>query len=87
MDGLYRGERVALMTWYNSRINETIKPVAAIVSFVFFLLFTYGYLSNEEYDDEFTVTITYDCEEVLNFKNDYPDQAVKLCQQLQRRTK
>jgi nitrogen fixation-related uncharacterized protein len=49
---------------------------------LFALLFLWGLMSNDDYeDDEFSVTITYDCERVLTDRS-YPSEVLSECLEL-----
>lgn len=67
------------------RALEVMKPFAAIFGFIIMLSFFYGYFGQQEYDEEdsFTVTITYECTEVLVAKDEFPNQVYELCLELE----
>ena len=65
-----------------ARIASLTQPFLVVALGLFVLFFIYGWLSSEDYeDDEFTVTITYDCERVLNERN-YPSEVLNECLEL-----
>lgn len=65
-----------------NRILAVFQPVLTVLLAVFFLVFIYGWLSNDDYeDDDFTVTLTYDCRRVLSDR-DYPTEVLKECLEL-----
>lgn len=63
------------------RALEVMKPFAAIFGFIIMLSFFYGYFGQQEYDEEdsFSVTITYDCVEVLTSRTEFPAQVLDMC--------
>lgn len=65
-----------------NRILAVFQPVLTVLLAVFILVFIYGWLSNDDYeDDDFTVTLTYDCRRVLTDR-DYPTEVLKECLEL-----
>ena len=65
-----------------NRIASHIQPFLNVLLVVFIIVFIYGLLSNDDYeDDEFTVTITYDCKRVLTDR-DYPTEVLQECLEL-----
>ena len=65
-----------------NRILANMQPFMNVLLIIFILAFLYGWLSNEEYeDDDFTVTITYDCKRVLTDR-DYPTEVLQECLEL-----
>ena len=65
-----------------ARAASIAQPIVVMLLGFFVLLFIYGWLSSEDYDDdEFVVTITYDCERVLNERN-YPTEVLNECLEL-----
>ncbi len=65
-----------------SRAFSLVQPVMALLLGTFVLVFIWGWMSNDDYeDDEFSVTITYDCERVLNERN-YPAEVLAECLEL-----
>lgn len=64
------------------RISLMIQPFLNVLLGVFVIAFLYGWLSNDDYaDDDFSVTITYDCNRVLNERN-YPAEVLTECLEL-----
>ena len=64
------------------RLSSQIQPVLNVLLLVFVIVFIYGLLSNDDYeDDDFTVTITYDCKKVLTDR-DYPTEVLQECLEL-----
>jgi nitrogen fixation-related uncharacterized protein len=62
-----------------SRVSTLLQPVLVLMLGLFILLFLWGIMSHDDYeDDDFTVTITYDCERVLHDRN-YPGEVLKEC--------
>lgn len=65
-----------------NRILTKMQPFMNVLLIVFLITFLYGWLSNEDYeDDDFTVTITYDCKRVLTDR-DYPAEVLSECLEL-----
>ncbi len=65
-----------------SRAFSLVQPVMALLLGTFVLVFIWGWMSNDDYeDDEFSVTITYDCERVLNERN-FPTEVLTECLEL-----
>lgn len=63
-------------------ISSQFRPVLGVLLGVFILTFIYGFLSNDDYeDDDFTVTIIYDCKRVLTDR-DYPTEVLQECLEL-----
>ncbi len=59
-----------------------MQPVVVLLLGTFVLVFIWGWMSNDDYeDDEFSVTITYDCERVLNERN-FPTEVLTECLEL-----
>lgn len=67
-----------------NRLLEVIKPFVVLLGGVFILVFLYGLMREDEYEDsEFTVTITYDCNRVLTERN-YPSEVLGECLDLKK---
>lgn len=65
-----------------NRILTNMQPFMNVLLMIFVIVFLYGWLSNEDYDDnDFTVTITYDCKRVLTDR-DYPAEVLSECLEL-----
>ena len=65
-----------------NRILSLIQPVVNVLLVIFLIGLAYGWLSSDDYeDDEFTVTITYDCKKVLTDR-DYPTEVLQECLEL-----
>jgi hypothetical protein len=67
-----------------NRIADLLRPIMVVLVGLFVLGFLYSLVTNDYDSEEFTVTITYSCNQVLSKVNDYPDQVVDMCKQLQR---
>lgn len=64
------------------RASSLMQPVMVLLLGTFVLVFIWGWMSNDDYeDDEFSVTITYDCERVLNERN-FPTEVLTECLEL-----
>jgi len=65
-----------------NRLLAVLQPFINVLLVIFLLGFAYGLMSRDEYeDDEFTVTITYDCKQVLT-ERDYPTEVLQECLEL-----
>jgi hypothetical protein len=65
-----------------NRLLAVLQPFINVLLVIFLLGFAYGLMSRDEYeDDEFTVTITYDCKQVLTDR-DYPTEVLQECLEL-----
>ena len=65
-----------------NRLLTVFQPVLNVLLVVFLITLVYGWLSNDDYeDDDFTVTITYDCQRVLT-ERDYPTEVLQECLEL-----
>ena len=67
-----------------NRVADLLRPVMLVLVVMFVLALVYGIVTNDYDSEEFTVTVTYSCYNVLDKQNDYPDQVVDMCKQLQR---
>lgn len=65
-----------------SRMVSFMKPVLTILLIIFFIGFLVTWLSTDEEDDDFSVTITYDCARVLAERGD-PPEVIAECLELQ----
>lgn len=65
-----------------NRVLSLIQPFVNGLLIIFLIGLAYGWLSSDDYeDDEFTVTITYDCKKVLTDR-DYPTEVLQECLEL-----
>ena len=65
-----------------NRLAELIKPFLVLISVLFVLVFVYGVLTGDHDDNDFSVTVVYDCNTVLANKNDYSNSLVDTCERL-----
>jgi len=65
-----------------NRIVELIKPALIILMGVFFVGLIYSWITDNDYDDDFTVTITYECARVLANQRDYSVEVLQECLEL-----
>lgn len=64
------------------RASAFLQPILVILLGLFGITLVIGWLLSEEYeDDDFSVTITYSCERVLNERN-YPPEVLTECLEL-----
>lgn len=66
------------------RVGNIIMPIVGIAAFVFLVTFVYGVLSHDEFDDDDTVTITFNCSQVLSAEIQYPTFVVEQCRKLRK---
>ena len=65
-----------------NRLLSVLQPFINALLVIFLVSLAYGWLSKDEYeDDEFTVTLTYDCKQVL-LERDYPTEVLQECLEL-----
>ena len=65
-----------------NRISSLMQPFLNVLLVVFMIVFVYGWLSDDDYaDDDFSVTITYDCNRVLTERS-YPTEVLQECLEL-----
>lgn len=65
-----------------ARASALMQPVLVMIAGVFLIILVYGIASNDDYDDDdFSVTLTYDCNRVLNERN-YPAEVLQECLEL-----
>lgn len=72
-----------------ARILSFMRPMLEILAVLFLLGALYTWASREsegEEDDEFSVTITYDCEKVLKIR-EYPSEVISECLDLREEIK
>lgn len=60
---------------------QSILPVLFVLMIFFGL---YGYVSNSDYDEAFSVTFTFSCKSVLANQREYPEIVVQDCIKLSR---
>lgn len=62
-----------------NRLSAIMQPFVFILAGVFVVMLVYGFVSNDDYDnDDFTVTFTYDCNQVLTERN-YANEVLQEC--------
>jgi hypothetical protein len=67
-----------------NRTAELIKPILILTTIIFLLHLAYTIFIREDEDDDFSVTVTYNCKPVLENRNYYPGQVVDMCEELRR---
>lgn len=68
--------------WWIRKLTDTLQQVLPWL-FVFVLIVgIYGYMSNEDYNDQFSVTFTFSCKTVLANTYEYPRIVVDDCAKL-----
>jgi hypothetical protein len=65
-----------------NRASELAKPFLAIFIFLFIASFLYSAIYREDDDNDFTVTVTYDCNVVLANQPDYPAMVINTCERI-----
>jgi len=68
-------------------VTELLKPFMIIMGCLFLIVFVYGFFNNEEYEADDTVTITFNCTQVLSNQSNYPNFAIDECKELRRNAK
>ena len=62
-----------------NRIADILRPVLVVLGCIFILVLIWGWIVNDDdEDDEFTVTITYNCDRVITGR-DYPNEVLSQC--------
>ena len=62
-----------------ARATALLQPILVMCAGLFVIVVIYGIMTNVEYeDDDFTVTIVYDCNRVLTERN-YPGEVLQEC--------
>lgn len=70
-----------------SRTADLLKPFIVVLGIIFLLGLFYSWISDDGYeDDDFTITITYDCERVITGR-DYPNEVLAQCLDLRNEIK
>jgi hypothetical protein len=66
-------------------ITEILRPLIIVFGVIFLLMILYGFLANEEYGyDEDTVTVTFNCTQVLSDQTHYQDFIINECKELKK---
>jgi hypothetical protein len=66
-----------------SRASSFMVPVILVLIVLFIASNIYHYFTDDdEYDDEDSITVTFNCTQVLGSQNNYPDFVVQQCKQL-----
>ena len=66
-------------------INELLKPLIVVFGVIFLIMILYGFFTNEEYeDDDDTVTVTFNCTQVLSDQTHYQDFIVNECREIKK---
>lgn len=66
-----------------SRASSLMLPVIAVLVALFLVSNVYRYFTeDDEYDDEDSITVTFNCTQVLGSQNNYPEFVVQQCKQL-----
>jgi hypothetical protein len=66
-----------------SRASSLFVPVLIVLGVLFVISNLYNYFANDdEYDDEDTITVTFNCTQVLGSQNNYPEFVVQQCKQM-----
>lgn len=67
-----------------NRTFELIKPFLALVLVLFVIHLLYNFIMDDNDDNDFSITITYDCHAVLENRNYYSGQIIDMCEELRR---
>jgi hypothetical protein len=66
-----------------ARASSLVLPFMIIMAVIFLVSNIYHYFANDdEYDDDDTVTISFNCTQVLGSQDNYPEFVVQQCRQL-----
>lgn len=68
--------------WLIRKITDALQQVLPWMFGVVVIAGAYGYMSNEDYNDEFAVTFTFSCKTVLANTYEYPHIVVEECAKL-----
>ena len=63
-------------------MGSIIMPMILMMAFIFMVTFVYGIVNNKDYYDDDTVTITFNCSQVLNAEEQYPQFVVAQCRKI-----
>jgi hypothetical protein len=64
------------------RMGSIIMPMILMMAFIFMVTFVYGIVNNKDYYDDDTVTITFNCSQVLSAEEQYPQFVVAQCRKI-----
>jgi|LauGreDrversion4_2_1035121.scaffolds.fasta_scaffold3889945_1 hypothetical protein len=64
------------------RMGSIIMPMILVMAFIFMVTFVYGIVNNKDYYDDDTVTITFNCSQVLSAEEQYPQFVVAQCRKI-----
>jgi hypothetical protein len=70
-----------------NRILELVKPFVIIFLCIFAMVLIYGFFTNEDYDDEDTVTVTFSCSDVLGKPSNFPEYVINECRDIRANAK
>lgn len=68
--------------WFIRVATNYLQTTLPALFIIMILAATYGYLSNEDYNDSFSVTFTFSCKSVLTNPSEYPTSVIEECQKL-----
>lgn len=65
------------------RLASQMQPLLVVLVAIFVVVNVYGYVTSEDFgDDDDSVTITFNCTQVLGSQDAYPEFVVMQCKQL-----
>lgn len=73
--------------WILNKIVSALQDILPVLFVVVLIAGAYGYMSNEDYNDIDSVTVTYSCKSVRARPNDFPTMVASACFDLQKETK
>jgi hypothetical protein len=68
--------------WLIRVVTNYLQHILPALFVIMILSAAYGYMSNEDYNDSFSVTFTFSCKTVLTYPNDYPPSVVEECNKM-----
>lgn len=68
--------------WWIRTLTNYLQSILPVLFVIMILAGAYGYMSNEDYNEAFSVTFTFSCKSVLTYSNEYPPSVVEECVKL-----
>jgi len=67
------------MMWLINKILSVLQDILPIMFVIVLIAAAYGYVSNEDYNDIDSVTVTYSCKTVRMHPSEYPPHVASMC--------
>lgn len=67
------------------RTLSLFQPLLIVMLIIFLIVNIYDFIVSDDYDDDDTVTITFNCTHVLSNQNNFPEFVVQQCKQVRMR--